>query len=120
MRRLPVPGAAQAVGSQRIGCRTDGESFQIRHLNPWSFPRKLCAKEPDFVMSARFSLATIFLFAALLVVPLFSPTLRAEEDPKVFGELGEGIAHARDGDRLLLFLLVAAFRPGRCSRSVRS
>lgn len=62
-------------------------------------------------MSARLSLATTFLFAAILMAAPLSPPLRAEEDPKVFGELGEGIAHAREGDRLLLFLLVENFAP---------
>ncbi len=56
---------------------------------------------PRFVASV---LATLFLAG------VSSPGLRAE-DPKVFQDLAEGVAHAREGDRLLLFLLVENFAP---------
>ena len=60
-------------------------------------------------MISRTRFAT-FLLGASLMAALPSPSLRAE-DPKVFSDLAEGVAHAREGGRLLLFLLVENFAP---------
>ena len=51
------------------------------------------------------SIALPILAASLLYQPV---SLQAE-GPKQFIELGKGVAHAKDGDRLVLFLLVETF-----------
>ncbi len=51
------------------------------------------------------SIALPILAASLL----FQPASLQAEDPKQFIELGKGVAHAKDGDRLVLFLLVETF-----------
>ena len=49
---------------------------------------------------------TLPILAASL---LFQPASLKAEDPRQFIELGKGVAHAKDGDRLVLFLLVETF-----------
>ncbi len=49
-----------------------------------------------------------FLPAVLFLLATASASLPAEE-PRVFSDLGEGVAFAREGERLLLFLLVENF-----------
>tara|TARA_R110000850_G_scaffold66959_6_gene148597 strand:- start:6296 stop:7024 length:729 start_codon:yes stop_codon:yes gene_type:complete len=57
----------------------------------------------------RISILPLLLLAALIASSLLlAPSARAE-DPKVFIELGKGVSHARDGKRLVLFLLVENF-----------
>jgi hypothetical protein len=47
--------------------------------------------------------------AALAMMLSGSTLLRAEEAPRIFSDLQEGVTYAREGNRLLLFLLVENF-----------
>lgn len=50
-----------------------------------------------------------FALPMLAASLLFQPAPLKAEDPRQFIELGKGVAHAKDGDRLVLFLLVETF-----------
>ena len=72
-----------------------------------------CLMLPDFFsrhlpLSPR-GLRCAFLGLALGLAIQGTPETVRAEDPKVFMELGEGVAYAKEGDRLLLFLLVENF-----------
>lgn len=51
------------------------------------------------------------LFVILVLSVAFAMTPALAEEPRVFQDLAEGVAHAREGERLLLFLLVENFAP---------
>ncbi|MCB1232537.1 MAG: hypothetical protein KDN19_19980 [Verrucomicrobiae bacterium] len=53
---------------------------------------------------------SLFVLLATFATFAVSSATRAE-DPKVFADTNEGVAYARDGERLLLFLLVENFAP---------
>ena len=55
-------------------------------------------------------LRLVFITLPILAASLFfQPASIKAEDPRQFIELGKGVAHAKDGDRLVLFLLVETF-----------
>ncbi len=63
-------------------------------------PRRRHRRVPAAVITAAIALGLNLTTAT---------SLRAQGEPRVFSDLAEGVAYAREGDRLLLFLLVENF-----------